>query len=77
MFCREWNEGLLTTLLRKLCIPALSTSDDSKTQRVMKILQLDGEASADEHYASKPLLLFRRDFLQTGNAISECCVEIS
>ena len=50
MFCREWNEGLLTTLLRKLCIPAFSTNGDSKTHRVMKILQLDGEASTHYHH---------------------------
>ncbi|XP_056010102.1 uncharacterized protein LOC125667097 [Ostrea edulis] len=39
----EWKDGLLTSLLRKLCIQPASTNYDLKATGKMKIIQLDGE----------------------------------
>lgn len=43
MFDREWKDGLLTSLLRKLCIQPASTNYDLQTTQKMKVIQLDGE----------------------------------
>jgi hypothetical protein len=39
----EWKDGLLTSLLRKLCIQPASTNYDLQATGKMKIIQLDGE----------------------------------
>eukprot|EP00105_Crassostrea_gigas_P044993 XP_019929141.1 PREDICTED: dynein beta chain, ciliary isoform X4 [Crassostrea gigas] len=39
----EWKDGLLTSLLRKLCIQPASTNYDLQTTQKMKVIQLDGE----------------------------------
>lgn len=43
LFDREWKDGLLTSLLRKLCIQPASTNYDLQTTQKMKVIQLDGE----------------------------------
>lgn len=43
MFDSEWKDGLLTSLLRKLCIQTASTNYDLQTTQKMKVIQLDGE----------------------------------
>nr|XP_022320176.1 dynein beta chain, flagellar outer arm-like isoform X6 [Crassostrea virginica] len=39
----DWKDGLLTSLLRKLCIQPASTNYDLQTTQKMKVIQLDGE----------------------------------
>lgn len=44
--CREWKDGLVTTLLRKLCLRDIEADPSKKTdskKSVVKLLQLDGE----------------------------------
>ena len=40
---REWQEGLLTSLLRKFCIQPIDINYDIMAKPTMKIMQLDGE----------------------------------
>ncbi|KAK7479590.1 hypothetical protein BaRGS_00029139 [Batillaria attramentaria] len=40
---REWQEGLLTSLLRKFCIQPTNVNYDFMAKPTMKIMQLDGE----------------------------------
>ena len=44
--CREWQDGLVTSLLRKLCLREVEDEQNIKTNNkksAIKLLQLDGE----------------------------------
>ncbi|ESO89556.1 hypothetical protein LOTGIDRAFT_75597, partial [Lottia gigantea] len=45
---KEWKEGLLTSLLRKFCIPTNNGLPVIDMKPVMKIMQLDGEADGGQ-----------------------------